>query len=186
MAINLFARTRKLRFCLERLTDTGRTQLVGTIQQGRGRPEHVYCRWQPDPAHLLGEVQLTEIFLRLDAGEIRRGPFVLDQTLRPNAEVQIHADWYSLELDRGPQDVRPLPQRMAAYANCPHPSLWLCTTPERADALRTRADSLPGRALIAALAEARAGAHRDIWRGRGNRRVALPREADPPDNPPAG
>ena len=183
MAINLFALTRKLRACLQRLADEGRIQLVGTIQLGRGRPENVYCRWQPDPAYLVREVQLTEIFLRLHAGDVRRGPFVTDHTICPDAEVQINADRYSLELDRGTADVRPIAQRLCTYDISSPPSLWLCTTQERAEALRTQADTLPGTKLIATLAEARAGAHRDIWRDRGGRRVTLPEERE--DEPAA-
>jgi len=177
MAINLFSRPRKLRACLHRLVTEGRIQHLGTIQWGRGRPEHVYCRWRPGPAQLLQEVQLTEVLLRLDAGDVRRGPFISDQMVRPDAEVVINGLLYYLELDRSPQEAQSLTQRMAAYASCEHPSLWLCATHKRAEALRRQAATLPAPALITTLEDAYRGSHRDIWRDCGGRIVPLPRES---------
>src|SRR2546423_1567757 len=50
------ALTRLRRLCLRR-----RIRLVGTVCRKAGRPEHVYCRYQPKTDHLLHEIELTEL-----------------------------------------------------------------------------------------------------------------------------
>jgi hypothetical protein len=122
-------------------------------------------------------VELTEFFLRLHAGEIQRGPSVSDRSVRPDAEVWINGVLYYLELDRGAADVGQLVRRLQAYEHCPHPSLWLCATEERADNLRRRSETLRSTALFAVLGDPLSDPHSEIWQDFSGRMVALPRES---------
>src|SRR5437868_5720066 len=58
---------------LRRLRARKSIRLVGTVCRHAGRPEHVYSRFRLKADSLLHEVELTELCLRLDASEIRRG-----------------------------------------------------------------------------------------------------------------
>ncbi len=176
VSLGWFSRNRLAGKRLRRLAERKRVRLVGSINRGLGRPEHVFCGWQPPAEHLLPEVRLTELFLRLHAGKIERGPHVLDTAIRPDAEVWIHGTVYYLELDRGPIGIDEFAQRLRAYEHCPHPSLWLCATEDRCEVLRQRAGSLPGAALFTTLTEALRGPHAEIWRSPHGGRASLPRE----------
>src|SRR2546425_1079775 len=84
---------------LRKLAARKRIRLVGTVSRKAGRPEHVWCRWRPKSDQLDHEIALTELCLRMDAGEILRGPHVADTAVRPDAEVWIGGRLYYLELD---------------------------------------------------------------------------------------
>ncbi len=160
---------------LRRLTARKRIRLIGTVSRKTGRPEHVYCRWRVKPDHLLHEVELTELCFRLHAGAIRRGPHVVDANVRPDAEVRIDGRVYYLELDRGSMGFRQIEGRFRGYEGCPHLSLWVCPTTERAEALRSRAGGLRSTALFTTWAEAIADPHAAIWWDAGGGCAALPR-----------
>jgi hypothetical protein len=176
VSIGWFRRDRKARKCLLRLARSGRIAVVGTIRDGPGRPEHVYCCWRPEAEDLQHQVRLTELFLRLDAGTINRGPSVSDRTIRPDAELWIKGQPYYLELDRGERKAAALVQRLSAYESCPHPSLWVCLGPERAEWFRQQAGQLRAPALFACLYEAQAGPHRPIWKDIAGNVITLPQE----------
>src|SRR6266446_4794148 len=85
MLVNIgwFPSTNKALKRLNRLVRRRRIRLVGTVSEGVGRPENVYCRWTPKSNQLLHEVQLTQLCFRLDAETILRGPQILDTAVRP-------------------------------------------------------------------------------------------------------
>jgi hypothetical protein len=176
--IGMFSTKNKALKRLRRLASRRRIRLVGTVWQHTGRPEHVYCRYRPKPDHLLHEIQLTAVCLRLDAGKIDRGPHVTDKEVRPDAEVWISGRLYYLELDRGSMRYAQIARRFRQYERCPHLSLWICATPERLEGMRTRAESLRHTALFTTFAEALATPHGDIWRDFAGGRAALPREQE--------
>lgn len=161
---------------LRRLVARKHLRVVGTACRDVGRPEHVYCGWQPRLPDLLHEVQLTELFLRLSAGRILRGPQVHDRARRPDAEVWIDGRCHLLELDRGTAGYAQVERRFRLYEDCAHLSLWVCLTEARREGLRRRAGRLRHSALFATLAEVLAAPHGPVWVDHDGGRAALPRE----------
>ena len=180
-----FSSSRKARTRLRRLVERGVIRLVGTVaRNATGRPEHVYCRWRPKADHLLHEVELTEVCLRLHAARIVRGPHITDSVTRPDAELWINGDKYFLELDRastGPGKVER--ERFRQYEAVPHLCLWVCPTDGRRDGLRERAAPIRRTALFATMADAIHDPHAPIWVDHEGRRAALPRDSDRGYNP---
>jgi hypothetical protein len=162
---------------LRRLAARQRIRLVGTVcRKEIGRPEHVYCCYRIKVDLLAHEVELTALCLRLDAGEIRRGPHILDTVLRPDAEVWIRGERYCLELDRGTMGKKQLQQRFAIYASSRSLVLWICSSETRRESLRACAGEIRHLALFTTLAEAMADPHAAIWVDHDGGRAALPRE----------
>jgi hypothetical protein len=161
---------------LRRLVARGRVRLVGTVCRKVGRPEHVYCRYRPKADALLHEVELTELCLRIHAGKIVRGPHAVDPRLRPDAEVWINGRRYLLESDRGEMRYPQLQKRFRVYAGTRDIVLWVCSTPQRRDGLRERAECIRQAALFTTFAEALAAPHGEIWRDYAGDTAALPRE----------
>ncbi len=178
VSLGWFPSTHKARKRLRRLVIRKRIRLVGTVCRHAGRPEHVFCHYRPKADALLHEVQLTEVFLRLDAATIRRGPQVQDRTLLPDAEVWIDGRLYLLELDCGSQGYAQVERRFRKYEGCPHLSLWICTSEARREGLRQRAERLRHTALFTTLAEFLATPHGPIWSDFHGGRAALPRQGD--------
>lgn len=171
-----FSTANKARARLRRLAQRGRARRVGTLDGAAGgRPEHVYCRWRPRPETLVHEIELTEVCLKLDARTLRRGPAVIDREVRPDAEAEIGGETYYVELDRGTMGRSQLARRFRLYADCPHFSLWVCSTPARRDALRAMAAPLRRTALFTTLDEARRGPHTAVWWDASGGCVRLPR-----------
>src|SRR5579884_735491 len=173
-----FPSKHKSRKRLRRLEAQRRIRLVGTVCRKFGRPEHVYCRWQPKSNQLLHEVELTEVCFRLDAGTILRGPLVAGQVVRPDAELHIRGQVYYLELDRGTMSRGQIARRFARYEGCRHFVLWVCSSRERLEALRSGAERIRGVALFTTMAQALAAPHGDIWIDFQGGRASLPREID--------
>lgn len=146
---------------LRKLARRGRIHLVGTLSRRGGRPEHVYCRWRPQP--LQHEVELTDVCLQLNATEVRRGPSVRDRFVLPDAEVVIAGETYYLELDRGTMSHAQMARRFRLYEEVPHLSLWVCSTAERRDALRAGAARLRSTALFATLDDVRVAPCGAVW-----------------------
>ena len=161
---------------LRRLALRKRIRLVGTVCRRAGRPEHVYCRFRPKTDQLLHEIELTELCLRLDAGAIMRGPHVADRERCPDAEVWINGRLYSLELDRGTMGYAQLARRFRLYEGSSHFVLWVCSSRERLEEMRRRAERIRSIALFTTLAEVLASPHGEIWRDYHGGRAALPRE----------
>jgi hypothetical protein len=176
VALGWFPTKRKSLRRLSRLVERNRIRLVGTVSRKPGRPEHVYCRWQPKRDDLLHEVELTELSLRLDAARILRGPHTTDREIRPDAEVWINGQLYYLELDRGTMGYAHVEQRFRLYEEFAHFVLWVCPTPERRDGLRSRAERLRHCALFTTYIEALADPHAPIWLDYLGSRAALPHE----------
>lgn len=153
-----------------------RIHLVGTVSRGIGRPEHVYCRWRPKPDQLVHEVLLSDLCFRLDAGRILRGPHGRNTEIWPDAEVCIRGQVYYLELDRGTMGYGQIARRFQKYEGCPHFVLWVCSSEERLEGMRRRAERIRATALFTTLEKARLSPHDAIWRDYGGGRVALPRE----------
>ena len=168
---------------LRRLVTRKRIRVVGTVCRKTGRPELVYCRWHPKIDQLMHEVELTELCFRIDAARILRGPHMTDDRVRPDAEVWINEQLYYLELDRGTMSYAQIGRRFRKYENCPHFSLWVCSTEERLEAMRRRAERIRHTALFTTYAEAVVDPHADIWRDFGGGRVSLPREEKRGNNP---
>jgi hypothetical protein len=164
---------------LRRLVARRIIRLVGTVCRKAGRPEHVYCRYRPKADHLLHEVELTELCLRLDAGAILRGPHVTDGAVRPDAEVWINGRLYYLELDRGTMGYAQIDRRFRTYEGCSHLALWVCGTRERMEGLRRRAGRLRATALFTTLADALADPHGAVWVDHRGEKAPLPREGRP-------
>ncbi len=162
---------------LGRLVRRKRIRLVGTVCEKPGRPENVYCRWTPKADHLLHEVQLTRLCLRLDAGKILRGAQVLDTQVRPDAEVWINGEVYYLEWDRGTMGYTQIVRhRFRKYEGCRHLALWVCSSEGRREGLRSRAERIRSVALFTTAAEALASPHGEIWTDYHGGRAALPRQ----------
>lgn len=176
VALGWFPTRAKARKRLRRLAARRRVRFVGTVCRALGRPEHVYCRWQPKADNLLHEVELTDVCFRLDAAQILRGPHVTDTRIRPDAEVWINGRLYYLEHDRGTMSHAQVAGRFRLYEGCPHFVLWVCPTAERRDGLRARAEALRHSALFTTFGEASRSPHDPIWLDYGGRRAALPRE----------
>lgn len=168
---------------LRRLVAKRRIRCVGTVSRKLGRPEHVFCKWQPKSNDLLHEVELTDLCFRLDAARIFRGPHATDDRIRPDAEVWINGQPYYLELDRDTMGYAQMAGRFRLYEGLPHFVLWVCPTPERRDGLRRRAEALRSCALFTTFAEAVASPHGPVWLDVTGSRAVLPREAEPTGNP---
>jgi hypothetical protein len=169
---------------LNRLVEKGRVRLVGVVSRKAGRPESVYCCWRPKPDQLLHDVTLTQLCLRLDAGRILRGPHVIDQRARPDAEVWINGRLYYLELDRGTMSHEQIVRRFRKYENCRHLVLWVCPTEARREGLRLRAERIRSVALFTTLAEALDSPHAEIWVDYQGHKASLPRQGRPEDDEP--
>ena len=161
---------------LRRLVARRKVRLVGTVCRKAGRPEHVYCRWRVKPDQLLHEVLLTELCFRLDAGHILRGPHATNPRYRPDAELAINGRTYYLELDRGTMSYAQIAGRFRKYEGCEHFVLWVCSSEERAEGMRRRAQAIRATALFTTFVEASASPHGDVWRDYQGSRAALPRE----------
>lgn len=176
VAIGWFPTKGKALRRLNRLAAKERIRLVGTVSRTGGRPEHVFCTWRPKGDDLLHEVLLTDLCLRLDAGQVLRGPQLLDDAIRPDAEVRINGRRFRIELDRGTMGLAQISKRFAAYEGCDDLVLWVCPTPLRRDALRRLGEPIRGVALFTTLPEVLASPHGEVWLDYGGTRAALPRE----------
>lgn len=161
---------------LRRLVKRQLIRLVGTVCRKAGRPEHVYCRYRPKADSLLHEVELTELCLRLAAGRIDRGPQAVDRTLRPDAELWINGQPYFLELDRGTMGYAQIQRRFRVYEATRDFALWVCSTPDRRDDFRARAEGIRHVALFTTIADALRDPHEPIWIDYAGGRTSLPRD----------
>jgi hypothetical protein len=127
---------------------------------------------------LVHEIELTELCFRVDAGSILRGPNVTNERVRPDAELRINGQVYYLELDRGTMSHAQIAGRFQLYEGCPDFSLWVCSTSDRMERLRKRAQVLRHTALFTTYAQAMADAHSAIWMDFQGDQVALPREGE--------
>ncbi len=177
LSLGWFPNRKKALRRLRRLVSQNRIRLIGTVSRKHGRPEQVYCRWRPKVDQLIHEVELTELCLRLDAGKILRGPHVTDGVIRPDAEVWITGRLYYLELDRGTMSYAQIERRFRKYENSPHLVLWVCSSPERMEVFRQRAERIRHVALFTTSSEALASPHGSIWQDYRGDHVSLPRES---------
>lgn len=178
VGIGWFPSKKKALKRLRRLVSRQQIRLVGTVTRKSGRPEHVYCRWRPKPDALLHEIELTELCFRLDVGKILRGPHATDEGLRPDAEIRIRGQLYYLELDRGTMRYAQIVRRFQKYEGCRQLVLWVCSSEERLEGMRRRAEKLRSVALFTTLAKALASPHAEIWIDFQGKRAALPREGE--------
>jgi phage gp46-like protein len=125
---------------------------------------------------LAHEVLLTRVCLKLHAARVLRGPRVTHRDLWPDAEVWAGGRLFFLELDRGTMTYAQLARRYAKYIDRPEFVLWVCSTAERRDGMRARAEAIRSTALFATLADALVDPHAAVWADFGGNRVALPRE----------
>lgn len=170
-----FPTRRKALKRLSRLAARGRVRLVGTVAPRAGRPQHVYSRWRVKADALAHEVLLTRVCLKLHATRVLRGPRVTHRDVRADAEVWVGGRLLFLELDRGTMSHAQLGRRYAVYAGRPEFVLWVCSTAERRDGMRARAEAIRSTALFATLADAVADPHAAVWLDFSGRAVALPR-----------
>ncbi len=117
VALGWFPTKNKALRRLRRLVQRKPIRVVGTVCRKTGRPEHVFCRHRPKRDSLLHEIELTELFLRLDVGKIVRAPQAVDQILRPDAEIWVKGRRYFLELDRGTMGYAQIAKRFRVYEN---------------------------------------------------------------------
>jgi hypothetical protein len=175
VALGWFPSRNKALRRLRRLVARKRIRVVGTVCRKTGRPEHVFCRYRPKSDSLLHEVELTELCLRLDAGRILRGRHVTDER-RPDAQVWINDRLFCVELDRGTMGYTQITRRFQVYEGSKDLVLWVCSTLERADGFRQRAEKIRSIALFTTFAKALATPHDEIWRDYAGNAAALPRE----------
>ena len=159
---------------MARLVARGKVRVVGTVSLKSGRPQHVYCRWSPKVDQLIHEILLTSVCLRLQAARILRGPRITRTDLLPDAEVWIRNCLYFLELDRGTMSYAQIERRYRKYQGVTEFVLWVCSTDERRDGMRTRAAVVRHTALFTTLSEAMIDPHRPIWQDFAGHTVALP------------
>jgi hypothetical protein len=176
--MRLFPSRKKACKRLARLLAENSITRVGTVCRRGKRPEYVYCGWHPSSNQLIHEVELTELCLRLHAGEILRGPSVQSSTIRPDAEVWIRGQLYYLELDRGTMSSTQIARRCRLYEGCRDFVLWVCPTVQRMAVLRRGAERLRATALFTTYGEALASPHGPIWTDYRGEKAALPREGD--------
>jgi hypothetical protein len=173
-----FPNKRKALKRLGQLRARKRIRLVGTVARKAGRPEYVFSRYRLKADQLIHEVELTEVCLRLHAAKILRGPHIADRHRRPDAEVWINDRLYLLELDRGSMGYAQIDRRFRLYEGCPHLTLWICSSTERLENMRQRAERLRATALFTTLREAMQSPHEEIWIDFRGDRARLPKEAD--------
>lgn len=189
--IGLFPSPPLARRRLRRLVARRRVRAVGTVSEGDGRAERVFARWRPKPDLLAHEVALTRFCVRLHAARIERGPPLSRHPQRPDAVAEINGATYLIELDRGTMSPTQMAGRFRWYADCPHLSLWVCRSKERAERLRAVAGPARGSALFAAVGPT-ADPHAVVWWDADGRTTTLPRDGDGrrplpgPEGPPSG
>ena len=176
VALGWFPSKNKALRRLRRLVERKRVRVVGTVCRKAGRPELVYCRYRPKQDILLHEVELTELFLRLHVGKIVRGPQAVNRVLRPDAEIWINEAHYLIELDRGTMGYGQIVKRFQAYEGSKDLVLWVCSTGERAEGFRQRAEKIRSIALFTTFATVLATPHDAVWRDYVGNTAALPRE----------
>lgn len=169
---------------LARLVTRGKVRVAGTVSLKVGRPQQVYCRWQPKADQLTHEILLTSVCLRLEAARILRGSQVTRKDLLADAEVWIRNRLYFLELDRGTMSYAQIERRYQKYTAATEFVLWVCSTVERRNGLRRRAEVIRHTALFATLGEAVIDPHQPIWHDFVGQTVALPRETPANTTPP--
>src|SRR5438270_547801 len=81
-------------------------------------------------------------------------PRAVNRHLRPDAELWTNGKLYYLELDRGTMGYAQLERRFRLYEGCPDLVLWVCSSQERLDRLRQRAERIRQVALFTTLAAA--------------------------------
>jgi hypothetical protein len=176
VGLELFPSKKKAQERLRRLQWKRHVLLVGTVAGRSGGAENVYCRWRPMANHLLHELDLTRVCLKLSAGCIFRGPEIKDRVIRPDAEVWINERLFYLELDRGTMRLGQIDRRFARYESFPELSLWVCPDEPRKEMLRGRAERIRHSALFTTFAEAVTDPHATIWMDFAGGTAALPRQ----------
>jgi len=117
---------------------------IDTVCRKHGHPELVYCCWGDRLSQqLLHEIELTELCLRIHAGEIRRGARA--RSMRGSVPMQNSsstASDSSRSTTRGTMGIAQIQERFSLYEGCPDLVLWVCPTEARC--------SSPARARAAA------------------------------------
>ena len=117
----------------------------------QGRPENVYCRWQPKHDNLRHEVLLTEFLLPFKDAQIVRG-YDVRHDLRPDAVMTLFGQEYLVEMDTGSMSYRDiLRKRFSKYEQFGGIVLWVCLTETRKEGLRSRAERVRHNALFTTL-----------------------------------
>lgn len=174
--IGLFPNRKKASKRLHRLAARRKLRLLGTVSLRNGRPEHVYGRGYWNTTNLTHEVLLTQVCLKIDADEVRRGHGEVDATLRPDAELHIGGQRFYLELDCGTMGYEDVGRkRFTKYRSVDDLVLWVCPTEARREGLRCRAEMIRGTALFTTLDQALTNPHGPVWSDCDGVTASLPR-----------
>ena len=136
----------------------------GTVLlHNKGRPENVYCRWNPKLDNLRHEVILTEFLLAYKHAQVVRG-YEIQNDLYPDAVMTLSGQEYLVELDTGSMNYKDIMRkRNKKYETFEGIVLWVALTEARKEGLRRRAESVKHNALFTTLLEHLQNPHGSIW-----------------------
>lgn len=127
---------------IKKLSDEGRLRLIGkVISKESGRPENVYCNgWKPKADQLDHELLLTDFCSCFPDADFKRG-WIVDRSLKPDAEMVLGRIRFNVELDTGEQSLTQVRNRQKRYAGSTDFLLYICQTERRLESLRKNAEA---------------------------------------------
>jgi len=126
---------------IKKLHDDGFLKRVGkVISKGSGRPENVYCNgWKPKADQLEHELLLTDFCICFPDAAFKRG-WIVDRTLKPDAEMILDGTRFNVELDTGEQSHTQVRKRQKRYADSTDFLLYVTQSDRRLEFLQKKAD----------------------------------------------
>lgn len=125
---------------IKKLCDDRLLRPVGkVISKESGRPEIAYCNgWKP--GHKLEhELLLTDFCMCFPDAEFKRG-WVVDRSLKPDAEMVLGGIRLNIELDTGEQSHKQISKRQKRYAGSTDFLLYVTQSERRLEKLRKNAE----------------------------------------------
>jgi hypothetical protein len=153
--IRLFASKTVTHRTIKKLHDDGLLKRVGkVISKDSGRPEHVYSNsWKPKADQIEHELSLTDFCMCFPDAEFKRG-WIVDRSLKPDAEMVLDGIRFNIELDTGEQSHKQVSKRQKRYAGSTDYLLYVCQSERRLENLRKNAeDCVRSIVLFTTLAE---------------------------------
>ena len=129
-----------------------------------GHPETVYCNgWKPKSDHLRHELLLTDFLLCYPEFAVVRG-WLVNQRIRPDAEMRNGETKLNVELDTGKQTYRMVQRRQKeAYADEQDLLLYVTLTERRMAGLIQHSEAVKDIALFTTLERVQADPDGEIW-----------------------
>lgn len=136
--LGLFPNNEKARTCLRTLYRRKKILFRDHVQMENGQYRLVYAAKQtPNIEH---EYQLTQILIRCDVDEVRRGPDVGREFL-PDAELYVNGSLFLLELDRGSEGLPQVAKQLARHKSAGLDVLWIFPSEQRMRGAMSLTDS---------------------------------------------